>query len=140
LRLTEEQLKRYVDQRYIDRGQSYFEAGLVVLNEIKSNLVEASCVGSRVYQVTLMLNSNRLSTNCTCPAFEDFGPCKHIAATALTVMAHNKGSYEPNSDAFDRIEELHIIKMRLLQMEQSELINLLLQYVDEEELIWLLEE
>ena len=140
MKLTEEQLKRYVDQRYIERGQSYFEARLVVLDSIDANQVEASCVGNRVYQVSLTLNAGRLSGNCTCPAFEDFGPCKHIAATTFSVMAHNKGLYEPNPDAFDRIEELHIIKARLLEMEKSELINLLLQCTDEEELIWLLEE
>jgi len=76
-----------------------------------------------------------LSGNCTCPAFEDFGPCKHIAATAFAVIAHNENSYEPHPAAFDRIEELHVIKMRLLEMEKPELINLLRQYVDEEELI-----
>jgi len=56
MKLTEEELKRYVDQRYIERGQGYFKAGLVVLDEIGTDQFEASCVGSRVYQVSLELN------------------------------------------------------------------------------------
>ena len=140
MKLTEDQLQRYVDQRYVERGQKIFENGAVVLGELSDREVAAVCCGSRIYKINLTINRGKLGGTCTCPAFEDFGPCKHIAATALAVMASNKGQYLASVYATERVDEHHSVRQRLLSMGKTELVELVLQFAGEEEVLWLLDE
>ena len=136
--LTEAQLRRYVDERYVERGREYAKRGLIVLNNVTDTQAKAGCFGSRVYAVELNLKNNRLSGVCSCPAFEDFGPCKHIAATAFAVMSAEAGTYHPHPNAIERTEEHQQIRNRLLDLEKSELVDLLMNSLDDEELnYWL---
>lgn len=140
MKLTEAQLRRYVDERYVERGRDYSARGLVVLDENISTQVKASCSGSRVYTVELNLKNNRLFGECTCPAFEDFGPCKHIAAAAFAVMSAEAGTYQPHPDAVERTEEHQQIRNRLMELDKSELIDLLMNSRDEDELFYWLDQ
>ena len=45
--------------------------------------MEAAVYGSRVYHVELYLNDSDLVVSCTCPFYQDAGPCKHIFAVVL---------------------------------------------------------
>ncbi len=112
MNLTKSQLKHYVDERYIERGQSYFDQGLVVLDTVTEDHAKAHCTGSRVYKVTLAINEQQLEGDCTCPAFADFGPCKHIAATALTVMAARNSQYSSSPTTIERIDQHHTVRKR----------------------------
>jgi len=140
MNLTLAQLQRYVDQRYVDRGRGYFEQGLVVLNEVSDNRVQATCSGERVYKTTLTEQGGHLDGDCTCPTFEDFGPCKHIAATALAVMASRKGMYAASNEAVERADGYRAIREHLLEMEKSDLVDFVLRIADEEDVLWLLNE
>lgn len=140
MNLTLAQLQRYVDQRYVDRGRGYFEQGLVVLNEVSDNRVQATCSGGRIYEITLTEQGGHLDGDCTCPAFEDFGPCKHIAATALAVMAGRKGMYAASNEAVERADGCRAIRERLLEMEKPDLVDFVLRIADEEDVLWLLDE
>ncbi len=97
--LSEVQLNRFVDQRYIDRGRAYSERGLVVLDSVTDREAHAFCVGGQVYSVRLALSRNRLGGTCTCPAFGDFGPCKHIAAVALAIMEDQRSGWPSNASS-----------------------------------------
>jgi uncharacterized Zn finger protein len=139
MKLTKAQLQRYVDERYIQRGQVYFEQGQVVLDTVTDSRTSAVCTGDRIYKITLELNGQELSGYCTCPAFEDFGPCKHIAATALAVMADKEKQYAANVDTIERVDEHHAVRKRLFALSKSELVDLLMQFSDDEEFSWLLD-
>ncbi|NOX73422.1 MAG: hypothetical protein GXP03_07300 [Alphaproteobacteria bacterium] len=140
MNLTKSQLKHYVDERYIERGQDYFNQGLVVLDKVTENHVTAHCAGSHVYKVTLAINGRKLKGDCTCLAFADFGPCKHIAATALTVIADRDSQYSSSPDTIERVNQHHTIQKRLLGLSKSELVDLLMQFTNDEEIAWLLDE
>jgi uncharacterized Zn finger protein len=140
MKLTEAQLRRHVDERYVDRGREYAERGLVVLDKVTDMNVRASCTGSRVYAVELSLRNGRFEGKCTCPAFDDFGPCKHIAATAFAAIAAQTGTYQPNLDAQERNEELKKVRKQLMELDKSELVDLVMNTLDEDELYYWLDQ
>lgn len=45
MNLTKSPLKHYVDELYIERGQSYFDQGLVVRDTVTENAATAHCTG-----------------------------------------------------------------------------------------------
>lgn len=138
MNLTEAQLNRFVDERYVERGRAYFERGLVVLGWVTERCAEAFCIGGQVYRVELSLSrSSRLGGNCTCPAVGEFGPCKHIAAVALAIMAGH-GAYKPSRAAQERVMEFQTLRQHLLDMDKADLVDLVFSLTSEEELLWLI--
>lgn len=75
-----------INEPYLTRGKEYFYNRTVRITQIRGNTVKARIAGSRVYQATLTLKNNKLLGTCNCPAFTDFGPCKHLAAVCYAVM------------------------------------------------------
>ncbi len=55
--------------------------------------INAKCVGTQVDYVVLSWEKGRLCGDCTWPAYEDFGPCKHLAVVAYAVISQQNGSY-----------------------------------------------
>lgn len=136
--LTEAQLNQFVDQRYVERGRAHAEHGLVVLESVTDREANAYCIGGQVYSVRLTLSRRRLGGQCTCPAFGNFGPCKHIAAVALAVIAGADGGYAPSPAVLERVEESRALRERLLALEKAELVDLVLSLTSEEDLLRLL--
>ncbi len=66
------------------RGESYFWSRRVTNPAVEGNTFRARVIGTRVYDVELRLEDQRLSIECTCPQFVDHvSPCKHIWAAIL---------------------------------------------------------
>jgi superfamily II DNA or RNA helicase len=66
-----------------DRGAVYARTGKVrILDETPDQLVAQVRGGAR-YEVVLDWRRDSLAVACTCPYFEEVGPCKHIWAVAL---------------------------------------------------------
>jgi uncharacterized Zn finger protein len=132
MKLTLEQIRDLVDDRYIDRGRAYLAGGQLQLTKVTSDQVTAKCAGTRLYNVTLCLKGKKLSGSCTCPAVDEFGPCKHIAATALAIMAQG---FTPSQSFLVRQEQVSRLERKLLRMSKSDLAALVMQLVpDEDEL------
>lgn len=127
---------------YRDRGLKYFLQGQVILKSVTPKTVKAQCVGTRVYKVQIKDMGNRLEAECSCPAFEDFGPCKHIAATAYAVMQQHSGGYKASEESLEECERLSKIESYLMVHKKNELVSMILQYMsdDPEELYYLEEE
>ena len=70
MKIAEAQLRRHVDERYVERGRECAACGLVVLYNVTDTQAKANCSGSRS-TVALNLRNSRLSGVCSCPAFED---------------------------------------------------------------------
>jgi len=70
------------------RGEAYAEAVHVDLVQVDADDVVAHVEGTETYVVRLT-PSNGLGL-CTCPAFEDFGTCKHVVATAVVFNGLNE--------------------------------------------------
>ena len=69
------------------RGVAYAEAGAVTLLGERADEVVAIVRGSDDYRVRLRGSGTRLAGDCTCPAFERDGWCKHLVAVALASNA-----------------------------------------------------
>lgn len=133
MKLALHHITALLEQRYIDRGKAYFEQGMVEILHFDAAKVTSRCAGTRLYKVELALESGRLTGHCTCPAFSDFGPCKHMAATAFAAIAHSKNAYQPSPRYADRASEYDALERRLKRMTKSELIDIILQNLGEDE-------
>lgn len=69
------------------RGQAYFAEGAVRLLAVEKDRVLAQVAGSEDYRTRLSGAGKRIGGDCSCPAFDDWGHCKHMVAVALAVNA-----------------------------------------------------
>ena len=130
--ITHAQICELFEPRYMERGWSYMSSGAVVLTDIQPDRVNATCGGTQLYEVTLTLTDGKLSGRCTCPAVDSFGPCKHMAATAFTVIEQVSNRYRPNRAFVERIDGSNRMKKRLMQLSKPNLVDLVMQLVRDE--------
>ncbi len=113
---------------------------MVDLERIEPIKISAKCVGAQIYSVMLCLEKGRLFGDCTCPAYEDFGPCKHLAAVAYAVISQQKDSYSPSPACLERLADHQRLKDHLNRLSKSDLVNLVMRLVEQDaELLWMLE-
>jgi uncharacterized Zn finger protein len=87
MKITESDLESLIDEPFLERGHRYFRDGVVEVLE-SGELSASGCVsGNKDYRVTLRLNKGDLNGHCTCPAYSDIGPCKHMAALGYALIA-----------------------------------------------------
>ena len=143
MKITKQQLEKLIDdETFMSRGTEYFYEGMVGISSITKDKVVADSIGTRLYKINLFFGKNgKLDGNCSCPAFQDYGPCKHMAATGLAVIAKNEGEdYEPNEEFSCRKEEFLEIKELLNKKSKEQLIDIILQMADEDpELYYILD-
>lgn len=66
------------------RGVAYHAEGQVEIVSADAGTVKARVLGTHMYQVELSIDADgEPDGHCSCPAFRDFGFCKHMVATAL---------------------------------------------------------
>lgn len=82
-------VKAFVGDKAFARGEAYWRDGLVTIIDMNAARVRAQVSGTENYRTTVTGRGADIGGDCSCLAFSDFGPCKHIAATAL---AANNGS------------------------------------------------
>jgi superfamily II DNA or RNA helicase len=70
-------------QNSVILGRELSFRGAVRLVHGDARHVEATVFGGRAYDVQLCLNDSDLIVSCTCPFFQDVGPCKHLFAVVL---------------------------------------------------------
>ena len=88
-----ERCLQFFDPQVRTRGQHYLNDGRVVLGESSENELHAIVEGQADYRVFLHWGSSQgqLIVCCTCPYYDDKGPCKHIWATILAADAKGLG-------------------------------------------------
>jgi hypothetical protein len=84
------QLANEFDPRLRHSGAEILASGRVRILSGNQWKVEARVAGSRVYEVGLVREHDDIRVECSCPFFEDDGPCKHIWAT---ILAADRRSY-----------------------------------------------
>lgn len=85
------------------RGESYHRTGQVQILAINLNRVLAQVAGTEDYRTELFGDGEDIDGNCSCPAFEDRGFCKHMVATALA--ANDFRADEAEGGALVRIRD-----------------------------------
>lgn len=128
MQLNRRDLVCYVNEPYFSRGAEYVQGRLVKISSMSDTWIKGKIVGTNVYAVKLEYKQNELSGTCSCPAFEQFGPCKHLAALGLALLAYNCGKYrDVDKKLEDDIEEYEAFEKSLKRKNKSELIEMLVQ-------------
>ncbi len=139
MNIEQKELSSFIDDRYFKRGRQIVKEGAIILDKINSERIEAYAIGTSIYQVNLFrsLHSKQIMGTCNCPAFLDFGPCKHIAAAGL---AYLQAGYKPNEECYERIDALKKTLQFLHQQPKQELINIIMDCVAQnEDLLYLIQ-
>src|ERR1700730_8677507 len=98
-------LRDVAGEKVFARGIAYQEDGHVEIVTIDRVRVVARVVGSEVYRCELVGAGRKFSGECSCPAFSDWGFCKHLVATALAANSLGSGALEEASSRFAKIRE-----------------------------------
>jgi len=96
-------LRELAGEKVFARGVAYHDDGQVVILAIERDRVLAQVAGSEDYRTQLNGRGKTIGGNCSCPAFEDWGFCKHMVATALAANA--AGPEAAGADALARIRD-----------------------------------
>lgn len=76
-------LRKRGGEKVYERGSAYHRRGLVRLMALGDERVLAKVEGTEDYRTIVTGAGARISGECSCPAFEDAGFCKHMVAVAL---------------------------------------------------------
>jgi hypothetical protein len=128
MNIYKKDLKDFVDEPYFSRGEEYVIERRVKIGLISDKWVKGKIVGSTVYSVKLEYDKNSLTGTCSCPAFYDFGPCKHLAALGLAVIAYNNGKYLGLVEhCKENVSDFEAIEKSLKHKKKDELIDIIIQ-------------
>lgn len=121
-------VKNLVNEPYFSRGTGYFEDGMVKFTSIEKTRVTAITLGTRVYETSLFIKKSGLDGACSCPAYDDYGPCKHMAATGLALIAYKKKKYVSSEEIEEKAEEIKELEKVLMKKTKAELVAMLLDF------------
>lgn len=76
-------LRKLAGDKVFERGEDYHVDGQVEILSLEAQRVLAQVAGSADYRVVLTGRGKKIGGSCSCPAFTDWGFCKHMVATAL---------------------------------------------------------
>ena len=95
-------LKRLAGGAFV-RGQAYHRDGRVEILVIEPRRVLAQVAGTEDYRVNLLGKGETIKGECTCPAFDEYGFCKHMVAAALAANESDHGREAGGAGALARI-------------------------------------
>src|SRR3984893_1060247 len=98
-------LRDVAGEKVFARCSAYQEGGHVEIVRFDRARVLARVAGSEVYRCELVGAGKKFSGECSCPAFSDWGFCKHLVATALAANSLGSGALEQVSSRFAKIRE-----------------------------------
>ena len=98
-------LREIAGDKVFARGVAYHEDKQVEIIAIEKTRVLAKVVGSEVYRSKLTGAGKKFTGKCSCPAFSDWGFCKHLVATALTVNDVEPGVLDETANRFARLRD-----------------------------------
>lgn len=86
-RFNADALRRLAGDAVYARGQTYHRQGLVEILDHTQARVLARVAGNEDYRTVLTGKGADIDGSCSCPAFDQYGFCKHMVAVALTTNA-----------------------------------------------------
>lgn len=98
-------LRALAGEKAFARGEAYYRGDQVRLLTIEPARVLAEVAGTEDYRTELKGRSKQIGGTCSCPAFEDWGFCKHMVATALAANAAGDDAGVQDTDILLRIRD-----------------------------------
>jgi len=132
--LSPQLLKDCAGSRSFERGKEYFDSESVFGMEEYQGKVVAKVSGTHDYRVKLWAeNADELGYDCNCPFAAEGNFCKHCVAVGLAWMAARKDDGKQNSRGEKRATNLDDVKNYLQTREKSELVEMLMREILENE-------
>jgi uncharacterized Zn finger protein len=98
-------LRELAGEKVFARGVQYNQEGQVEIVSIDRSRVLARVIGSEIYRSELEGAGEEFSGACSCPAFSDWGFCKHLVATALAVNGLGPEAAEQAAGRLSKIRD-----------------------------------
>jgi hypothetical protein len=98
-------LREIAGDKVFARGEQYHRSGQVEILSIDPQRVLAQVAGTEDYRTALTGRGKRLTGECSCPAAEDWGFCKHMVAVALVANDMGSDAETAGVGALGRIRE-----------------------------------
>jgi hypothetical protein len=89
-RFDTDALRDLAGEKVFARGNAYHHDGHVQILSLEPQRVLAEVAGTEDYRTVLTGRGKKIGGECSCPAFDDWGFCKHMVAAALA--ANDVGS------------------------------------------------
>ncbi len=94
--IRRDQIRYRCTEAVFERGHTYRSEGRIQRRDRFGSVVTATVQGSGLYEVTVDLTEEAVSTTCTCP-YTGPGDCKHVVAVLLDVVEN------PPADESERV-------------------------------------
>lgn len=104
-RFDVEALRELAGDKVFARGEDYHRDGQVLILSIRAERVVAQVAGTEDYRTELSGRGAAIAGHCSCPAFVDWGFCKHMVATALAANAAGPEAEAAGAGALARIRD-----------------------------------
>ncbi len=98
-------VREIAGEKVFARGEAYFRGGSVQLLAIEPKRVLGTVSGTEDYRVALTGRGKKIDGECSCPAFEDSGFCKHMVAAALAANEEGSGAEAEGAGTLTRIRD-----------------------------------
>jgi len=98
-------LRRRAGDTVFARGQAYHRDGQVRILAIDPARVLARVSGTEDYRTEMTGRGKAFGGGCDCPAFDDWGFCKHMVAVALTANALGDAAEAGGAGVLPRLRE-----------------------------------
>jgi uncharacterized Zn finger protein len=105
LRFDVATLRDLAGEKVFARGVEYHRDGQVEILSIEVARVIARVIGSEIYHSELTGMGGSISGKCSCPAFSDWGFCKHLVATALAANDLAPEAVQQAATRFSKIRD-----------------------------------
>lgn len=104
-RFNVDTLRDLAGEKVFARGQTYHRDGHVQIIALAPDRVLAQVAGTEDYRTELTGRGKSIDGVCTCPAFDDWGFCKHMVAVALAANAAGNDAEAEGAGALSRIRD-----------------------------------
>jgi hypothetical protein len=98
-------LRALAGEKVFARGAEYHRDGLVEILALEPGRILAQVSGNEDYRTVLTGRGTQIGGECSCPAIEEWGFCKHIVAVALAANAMRGDVDEEGAGALSRIRD-----------------------------------
>ncbi|WP_300781463.1 SWIM zinc finger family protein [Enhydrobacter sp.] len=122
-------LRKLAGAKVFGRGEDYHADGQVEILSLEPDRVLAQVAGSDDYRTVLVGRGRKIGGECSCPAFEDWGFCKHMVATALAAN-------EVGDDAAESRGALARIRAHLKGKGTDALVDLIVDLADRDPVLF----
>lgn len=123
-RFDNDALRERAGAKIFARGEAYHRAGHVHILAFEPRRVLAEVAGTEDYRTVLTGRGTGFGGECSCPAFEDWGFCKHMVAAALAANAVGSG--------VEGVDTLSLIRQHLEKKGIDTLVEMILGLAEQD--------